>query len=109
LQAHLSGALFISTKFPPNLAMRPHNVSVIPRSKKLHHWLTQPNRLRSIFQKLLPSQIYWKVLTKATTLNLKYSPKLSTRERRKLQPQIREDILKLQDLIQQDLSTWLQT
>ena len=97
----------------PDISVRP-NVSVIPRSKILHRYLTKRNLIMSTLKPLLPRRLRQRILAKLQiafvnlmSLNL-VRPRLSLEVRRQLVQEYREDILKLQDLIDRDLSKWLE-
>lgn len=98
--------LEINAQFMPDISTK-YNISVVPRNKFLREFLTQSNPIRSTLKRILPGNIYWRLVTKLLTLNSRESPKLSKAQRRRLIPKFRKDILKLQDLIQIDLSHWL--
>ena len=58
--------------------------------------------------RLLPSKtLRQKLKNKVMKLNLRPKPPLETEVRERFGQEYREDILKLQDLIQRDLSQWL--
>ena len=68
--------------------------------------MTQDNPIKSLFKSFLPKtlrdRVKQDVLKKNTT-----KPQLSPELRQQLIEEYREDILKLQDLLQRDLSKWL--
>ena len=98
--------------FVPNFTVK-HNPSGIPRSKKLHTYLlkkvwskgsqsNRTNRLR------LASDFLQQIESSIFQLNLKQKPKISKETRRKFVDVYKEDVLNLQDLVNRDLSQWLQ-
>jgi hypothetical protein len=97
--------LQVDTSFSPDLTAK-HNVGSVPRSKVLNAILTDP-LLRSVLEPVVPPRIrgwaagLWK-------RNLTRAPEFPPELRRQLVQYFREDILKVQDLIQRDLSTWLE-
>lgn len=98
--------LEVDNTFTPNVSSRV-NRSGIPRSKWLQDFL-QPtdNKLRDFLKPLIPTKIRKSLVKKAKSGNL-VRPELSSKVRQRLTEEYREDILKLQDLINRDLSSWL--
>ena len=97
--------LGVEEAFVPEMSVRP-NVSGVPNNRALHALLTRPDRIKAILKPYLPP----KVLRFASDLrdrNLT-KPQLAQEERRQMAKMYREDILKLQDLIDRDLSKWLE-
>jgi hypothetical protein len=104
--AKLFEFLEVSITFRPDVSTW-HNVSVIPRSKTLHRILSQPHPTIAKLKKVLPSPFHRQALTKLKNLNSLYSPRLSCSRRKELLPFVQKDIVKLQELIEQDLSLWM--
>ena len=99
--------LGVDDNFVPDLSHK-HNVSGIPRSHLLDQFLIRDTRLRRVLTPLLPSKTLREQLTnKLMKLNLRPKPPLEAEVRERFRQEYREDILKLQDLIQRDLSKWL--
>ncbi|NEP00702.1 MAG: sulfotransferase [Symploca sp. SIO2E9] len=102
--------LDVDDKFIPDLSKK-HNVSTgVPRNKLLHRLLTKSHPVKSILKPLLSTGIRANLVNKIVkgvrSHNLgKYE--FSLELRKQLSQLYREDILKLQDLIQKDLSKWL--
>ncbi len=92
---------------PPNIGIK-FNVSVVPKSKFLHKFLTQHNFFKSAIKPfvkgLIPKSVRRQILINLNQKNLKMKPE--TREY--LKALYKEDILKLQKLIKRDLSHWLE-
>ncbi|NJK48126.1 sulfotransferase [Candidatus Gracilibacteria bacterium] len=89
-------------------------VAQIPKNKIVNELLSKPNFIRSSIAKIakyiLPSKSRKNLrqsLIKFNSQDKKQAP-LSAEDRQKLIEFYREDILRLQDLIQRDLSFWLQ-
>ncbi len=97
-----------NTKWVPDLAVRP-NVSGIPRSqhaqRMMHKLLIESNPIKSISRKVIPFNIRWRITTAVRQWNLK-RPILSPLLRQELTELYRDDIKKLEGLIEQDLSHW---
>lgn len=97
--------LEIDSTFVPNMS-RKHNTSRIPRSKAWHQFLNQPNLVKTTFKHFLPLNFRQRLKSDAVEKNL-FKPSLSPEIRQQLVEDYREDILKLQELLQRDLSKWL--
>lgn len=99
--------LGVDDQFTPDTSMR-HNVSGIPRSRLLRNLIMKPNRLKSVVKPLLPRNIRSgiKSALTANSINMK-KPEILTETRAKLTDAYRNDVLKVQSLIQRDLSSWL--
>lgn len=98
--------LEVDEAFIPNLSEKVRQSRRVPKNKVLHALLTQPNLVKSILKPLFPTGMRQQVATSLKNKNL-VKPKLTPEVRRQLVENYREDILKLQDLIQRDLSKWL--
>ncbi len=96
--------LNVDPGFIPDVFTR-RNPSGIPKNKTLHTFLVKPNQLKSFIQPILPSTVYH-FITKLRDRNLS-KPQLDQEHRNSLIELYREDILKLQKLINRDLSNWL--
>lgn len=100
--------LGVDDTFAPDVSLR-HNVSGIPRNKALHTFLGQEHHpIKTILKPLLPKELRRRVMLILQNRNLDKPPSLPPELRRQLIEVYREDILNLQDLIQRDLSKWLE-
>ena len=99
------GFLDIDDRFEPNMKKK-HNTSKLPKNKSWHNFLDKPNIIKSLVKPLLPLEFRYNLKQNAKRKNL-YKPQLEPQIKQELATEYREDILKLQDLIQQDLSKWL--
>lgn len=97
--------LNVDETFVPDISVR-HNISGMPKSKIVHSFLTRPNLIKTALRPLLPISLR-KQLTKDLREKNFSKPMLSSEMRSQLVNGFRDDILKLQDLIQRDLSSWL--
>ncbi len=98
--------LDVDTTFMPDVSRRV-NVSGIPRSRWLHEFLKSPNNnLRDLMKPLIPKDLRKSLVRKAKSSNL-LRPEIPEEVRDRLTLEYKDDILKLQDLIQRDLSAWL--
>ena len=106
--------LEVDESFAPDMS-REHNVSGVPKSKMLqplYLFLRKSNPLKSALKPLLPAKLRHRLHARAIesvqSRNLARPPGMSPELRRELVETYREDILRLQDLIQRDLSGWLE-
>jgi hypothetical protein len=99
--------LGIATGFTPDISLR-YNVSGRPRSRLLHGFLSRPLAVKDFFKPLLPAPLRHRV--RARLMNRNVIPdrsRVAPETRRALIAQYREDVLKVQSLIERDLSHWL--
>jgi hypothetical protein len=92
--------------FTPDTTTR-YNVSGVPKNKFIYNFLTQQNIIKEPFKRLVPDKLRKRFVSKLKQKTLA-KPELSLQVRRNLIKVYREDILQLQDLLQRDLSTWLE-
>ena len=97
----------VDDTFVPNLNTR-YNISGKPKSKALDNMLTRPNLVKKALKPILPGAFRSKMAAKLLRSNLKRLPKLSPSLRAELINIYRDDILQLQDLIDRNLSSWLE-
>ena len=104
------GFLGVDTSFVPDVSIR-YNVSGIPKNKFIHKFLKEPNILKTIVKPaakfLIPKDRRREVIERIKMKNLQ-KPQMKPETREYLKNLYREDILKLQDLIKRDLSSWLE-
>ncbi len=98
--------LDIDDTFVPDTSIK-FNVSGVPKSKKLHSFLAGRNLIKDVLKPLLPFKWRKRIVIGLQSSNL-VKPPLSPQVRQQLAEVYREDISKLQDLIRQDLSEWLE-
>lgn len=96
----------VERQFKPDLSAK-HNATGIPYHKALDALLKEPNLIKAIYQLLLPEKLRKPITAKIAQYNPLYKPPLTPEIRHNLLELYSEDILKLQKLIQQDLSLWL--
>jgi len=94
----------VDTDFTPNTAEK-RNVGSYPKSRALNKILMN----RTLHRVVKPITPRWaqNAIYNLRKLNMTKPPSVSEEIREQLRNIFREDILKLQDLIQQDLSIWL--
>ena len=102
--------LEVDISFTPDVSVK-YNVSGIPKNKFIHKFLREQNILKSmvkpVVKTLIPYKERRKVIEKIKMKNLQ-KPQMKPETREYLKNLYREDILKLQDLIKRDLSSWLE-
>lgn len=102
--------LEVSDSWMPDMSVRP-NVSGVPKSKHLHKWMhslfLQPNIIRATSRKIIPERLRWRVTTQMRTMNMAKRP-MPAEVRPQLINFFRDDIQKLSQLIERDLSHWLE-
>lgn len=101
----------VDGSFIPDLAVR-KQTSQVPKSKSLNYLLRQQNPVRSFAAaalRFLPEATRYRIRSGLMNLNSKAkgSVALSKEDRAQLINLYRDDILKLQTLIDRDLSAWL--
>jgi hypothetical protein len=106
--------LDVDDDFTPNVSAK-HNVSGIPKSEtlqSLYLLLRRPNPLKTALKPLFPAKLRRRTRARALgsiqSRNLAKPPLMSPEIRAELSEAYREDILKLQELLQKDLSGWLE-
>lgn len=100
--------LGVSPSFKPDISSR-HNVSGMPKSFLINKLLAKKNPLKDSVKLLMPPTIRHKFYDQIRLWNFNdfKKPKMPVSIREQLTHTYREDILNLQDLIQKDLSEWL--
>lgn len=97
--------LDVDSTFVPNSSTR-YNASGIPKNPLVHKLLSNQNPIRNFVRDILPSS-FTKSIATLRDKNLDKPPALSSITRDRLMAYYREDILKLQDLTDIDLSRWM--
>ena len=101
--------LGVDDTFMPNTD-RKHNVTLMPKNKALYQFLTQSNPMKSILQSLLATPTAPAVCTQTQKAELGQEASVATRKYDgNLSKNIVKIFLKLQDLIQRDISHWLES
>lgn len=99
--------LGVDDSFVPDNSKK-HNDSRIPRSR-VYNKIMLRNNPAEYMGSMLPLKLKNKIKNKLININLSNKkPSLPGAVRKKFVEEYREDILKLQDLIQKDLSHWLE-
>ncbi len=97
--------LGVDERFVPDLSLHP-NVSGIPRNRLLQTILTKLNPAEAAFNPSPFARLFARRAVSVGNHNL-VKPPIPPAVRSELGEVFREDIVKLQDLIQRDLSVWL--
>lgn len=95
--------LGVDETFTPNVSNR-YNVSNTPKNEILRTLVERLKPIKPVFRQFLPGSLQYYIKSQISNKPSPLSPEL----RRELIDVYREDILKLQYLIQQDLSKWLE-
>lgn len=102
--ADLYEFLGVATNFVPDTSTR-HNPAGIPKIRLLNQLFFHPT-LINMAKSVIPENIQG-MAKRVQQQNLKAAPKLPAELRAELLNHYREDILKLQELVDHDLSVWL--
>ena len=105
MMAELFGFVGVDASFVLDTAPK-HNPANVPRSRVANRVLYHPRVIRTA-KTMLPASAYG-LAKRARQLNLKDPPTLPDDLRARLLEIYREDILKLQELLERDLSVWLE-
>jgi len=98
--------LGVDDAFVPDTSMR-YEKSGVPKSDRFQRFLLNPdNWLRRLSRYLIPEPVRERILIRMKNVNLS-KPPLPSDVRAQLVEAYREDILRLQELIDRDLSAWL--
>ncbi|MEM8501873.1 MAG: sulfotransferase [Cyanobacteria bacterium P01_D01_bin.1] len=97
--------LKVDENFEPDLTQK--NISGLPKNRLLHSALNRRSGLRSAFKAVVPEGIRKGLSKELQSWNLKDKPRITDENYHLLASLYREDILKLQNLIGEDLSAWL--
>lgn len=106
---NLFNFLGVDKHFVPEV--RRSNVTRIPRNNRLNQLAKRPERVEQLLSSLVPPSIKTSIISGIQKMNrnfnLVFPPPINPEIHRQLTEGYREDILKLQELIGQDLSHWL--
>jgi hypothetical protein len=98
--------LEVDDSFEPDVSVR-RNVSLIPKNRTLQSILTKDRAIKRLLKAVIPSAVRSRIKDNVMSWNGAPPTPLSPEVRHRLVQIYREDILKLQDLLQRDLGTWL--
>lgn len=104
--------LGVDSTFVPDISMR-YNASGVPKNERvrvLYNFLNRPHPVKSVFKPLFPKELRRRLRARSlNALRNRYlaKPPFPVEVRQQLAEEYKEDVLKLQGLIQRDLSKWL--
>ncbi|MEM4847383.1 MAG: sulfotransferase [Thermosphaera sp.] len=102
--ADIFSFLEVDEAFVPDVSVR-YNVSGIPQNGFLRWYFTAPSSVKAVFKSLTPTPL-WRAAVRHKNKRL-VKPQLPLELRDQLKAVYQEDILRLQDLMEKDLSAWL--
>ena len=97
--------LQVDDKFIPDVLPR-YNISGIPKNKTLYSFLSKENRLKTLSRVLIPDKLRKQIAYHITRNNL-IRKKLDPKQKRELGKMFKDDLIKTQTMMSQDLSAWL--
>ena len=99
--------LGVDCTFMPDMSVR-RNVSGLPKSRRIHSFLTQPNWAADRLRRMLPPTLRQRAAARLVQWNLDTRRQtLTPALRARLTAHYRDEIMRLETLIERDLSTWL--
>jgi hypothetical protein len=98
--------LGVDPSFEPNVKKQ-HNPTNVPKNQTLNTLLNRPNLIKDTIKHFLPTGFRQGIADSLKKKNLG-KPELPKKIRKQLIEEYREDILQLQELINRDLSQWLE-
>lgn len=101
----LFGFLDVDTAFVPDVSIR-WNPSGRPRSPRMQRLLTRPHPLKEAVKRIVPERIGHRAIERVQRRNL-VRPELAPETRADLVAGYADDIRRLEELIDRDLSAWL--
>ena len=99
--------LGVDANFVPDVSLQ-YNFSGLPKNKLLQYVLTGPNPIQSALRPLMPTKLRRKIVSRIKRKNLT-KPSLAPEVRRQLVDYYREEMIQLQQLLDRDLSHWMQS
>lgn len=98
--------LEVDEAFVPDTSLR-HNVSGSPKNGLLPRLIFRRNRIKAILRPLFPQVLRQRISESLRSQYLVEAPPLAPEVRRELLEAYRDDVLRLESLIERDLSEWL--
>ena len=96
----------VDDTFVADLTYRP-NVGGVPKSRRLQNFLMRPHGVTRLLGRIIPEETKRRIRDVISDHNLE-KPELPQPSREYLLAELRDDILKLQTLLDRDLSAWLE-
>ena len=97
----------VDTSIQIDTSVRHNTTSNFRKNRVVHHFLTQPNGLKSVLKQWIPKHIRQPLAAKAYRKNVVPSQPLSPTLYNELLPTFESDILKLGSILGRDLSHWM--
>lgn len=98
--------LEVDPSFVPILSRK--NTSYIPKNKYINSLIVKDSLFKSTVKNILPSNITQAIAKKVKIINISSETKLNSKVRQQLLQAYKKDILELENLLQKDLSLWLE-
>lgn len=104
----LYGFLGVDDAFVPGNLGERYNATGIPKNRFIYNLLKKPNRIKSMIKPFISERKRRKVRERIVKHFVKTKPDMEPDTRARLVELFKEDILALQDLIDRDLTCWLE-
>jgi len=95
----------VDNRFIPDMSTE-HNKGGIPKSKIIWNLMMKQNIWKTLFNDLMPIKIRKKIKEKIEARNVNKKPQLDIYRRKELTAQFLDEINKIEQLIEQDLTVW---
>jgi hypothetical protein len=99
--------LDVDDNFIPDMSTKHNQTLYLPKNKLFLDFVVTDNPLKQILRHIIPTTIRQPLAAKAFRRNIEPPEKLPEEDFNQLKNIFREDIIKLQKLINRDLSSWL--
>ena len=95
----------VKSSFVPSMSAK-HNKGGIPKNKIIWNLMMKQNIWKTLFNHLMPIKIRKMIKEKIEARNVNKKPQLDENKRKELSVQFRDEINKVEQLIEQDLTVW---
>jgi hypothetical protein len=95
----------VKSSFVPSMSAK-HNKGGIPKNKIIWNLMMKQNIWKTLFNHLMPIKIRKMIKEKIEARNVNKKPQLDKNKRKELSVQFRDEINKIEQLIEQDLTVW---
>jgi len=95
----------VDSRFIPDMSSE-HNKGGIPKNKIIWNLMMKRNIWKTLFNHLMPIKIRKMIKEKIEARNVNKKPQLDKNKRKELSVQFRDEINKVEQLIEQDLTVW---
>lgn len=103
--AEICSFIGVDSSFSPNMSAK-HNTGGIPKSKIIWNLMMKQNIWKTLFNNLMSVKIRKKIKEKIEARNVNKKPQLDTYRKKELSVQFLDEINKIEQLIEQDLTVW---